>query len=43
VMKQMESLSVELIGGTPDQFRTYLKARVAELKSVSKAANLTPQ
>ena len=43
VMKQMESLGVELIGGTPDQFKTYLAARVAELKSVSKAANLVPQ
>jgi tripartite-type tricarboxylate transporter receptor subunit TctC len=43
VMKQMESLGVELIGGTPDQFGAYLKARVDELKSISKAANLTPQ
>lgn len=43
VKKQMESLGVELIGGTPDQFETYLKARVAELKSISKAANLAPQ
>jgi tripartite-type tricarboxylate transporter receptor subunit TctC len=43
VMKQMESLGVELIGGTPDQFGAYLTARVAELKSVSKAANLVPQ
>ena len=43
VKKQMDSLGVELIGGTPAQFETYLKARVEELRTVSKAANLTPQ
>jgi len=43
VQKQMDTLGVELIGGTPDRFAAYLKARVAELKSVSKAANLVPQ
>jgi tripartite-type tricarboxylate transporter receptor subunit TctC len=43
VQKQMDSIGVELIGGTPDQFAAFLKARVAELKSVSKAANLFPQ
>jgi tripartite-type tricarboxylate transporter receptor subunit TctC len=43
VQKQMDAIGVELIGGTPDQFAAYLKARVAELKSVSKAANLLPQ
>jgi tripartite-type tricarboxylate transporter receptor subunit TctC len=43
VKKQMDSLGVELIGGTPAQFETYLKARVDELRTVSKAANLTPQ
>jgi tripartite-type tricarboxylate transporter receptor subunit TctC len=43
VQKQMDSLGVELIGGTPDQFEAYLKARVAEIKAVSKAANLAPQ
>jgi tripartite-type tricarboxylate transporter receptor subunit TctC len=43
VQKQMDSIGVELIGGTPDQFAAFLKARVAELKSVSKAANLVPQ
>jgi tripartite-type tricarboxylate transporter receptor subunit TctC len=43
VKKQMATLGVELIGGTSDQFDTYLKARVAEIKGISKAANLTPQ
>ena len=43
VQKQMDSIGVELIGGTPDQFAAFLKARVAELKTVSKAANLVAQ
>jgi tripartite-type tricarboxylate transporter receptor subunit TctC len=43
VKKQMDSLGVELIGGTPAQFGAYVKARVDELKTVSKAANLAPQ
>jgi len=43
VKKQMDALGVELIGGMPDQFAVFLKARVAELKTVSKAANLVPQ
>ena len=43
VKKQMDALGVELIGGTPDRFAAFLKARMAELKTVSKAANLVPQ
>ena len=43
VKKQMDALGVELIGGTPDRFADFLKARMAELKTVSKAANLVPQ
>ncbi|HEY1472986.1 MAG TPA: tripartite tricarboxylate transporter substrate binding protein [Pseudolabrys sp.] len=43
VRRQMDSLGVELIGGTPDQFAAFLNARMAELKTVSKAANLVPQ
>jgi tripartite-type tricarboxylate transporter receptor subunit TctC len=43
VKKQMDALGVELIGGTPDRFAEFLKARMAELKTVSKAANLVPQ
>jgi tripartite-type tricarboxylate transporter receptor subunit TctC len=41
--KQMETLGVDLIGGSPDAFRSYLNARLAEMKDVSKAANLVPQ
>ena len=43
VRKQMDALGVELIGGTPDRFAAFLKARMDELKTVSKAANLVPQ
>jgi tripartite-type tricarboxylate transporter receptor subunit TctC len=43
IQKLMDSLGVELIGGAPDQFEAYLKTRVAEIKTVSKAANLVPQ
>lgn len=43
VKKQMDSLGAQLIGGTPAQFGAYVKARVEELKTVSKAANLAPQ
>lgn len=43
VKKQMDALGVELIGGTPDQFAAFLKTRMAELKTVSKAANLVPK
>jgi tripartite-type tricarboxylate transporter receptor subunit TctC len=43
IQKQMDSLGAELIGGAPDQFEAYLKARSAEIKAISKAANLAPQ
>ena len=43
VKKQMDSLGVETIGGTPDQFEAYVGAKIAEMKDVSKAANLVPQ
>jgi tripartite-type tricarboxylate transporter receptor subunit TctC len=43
VKKQMDSLGVETIGGTPDQFEAYVRAKIAEMKDVSKAANLVPQ
>ncbi len=43
VKKQMDALGVELIGGPPDRFAAFLKARMDELKTVSKAANLVPQ
>jgi tripartite-type tricarboxylate transporter receptor subunit TctC len=43
VQKQMDSLGVELIGGSPEKFKAYISARVAEIQSISKAANLVPQ
>jgi len=43
VKMQMQALGVDLIGGTPDAFKTYVNARLAEMKGVAKAANLVPQ
>ena len=43
VKKQMEALGVDLIGGSPDEFKAYINARLAEMKDVAKAANLVPQ
>ena len=43
VKKQMDLLGVETIGGTPDQFEAYVRAKIAEMKDVSKAANSVPQ
>lgn len=43
VRKQMESLGVDLIGGPPEKFKAYISARVMEIQSISKAANLVPQ
>ncbi|HZP74507.1 MAG TPA: tripartite tricarboxylate transporter substrate binding protein [Pseudolabrys sp.] len=43
VQKQLSALGAEKIGGTPEQFTEYLKARLAEMKVVAKAANLVPQ
>jgi len=43
VKKQMDSLGAETIGGTPDQFAAYVKAKVVEMSDVAKAANLIPQ
>ena len=43
VQKQMDALGVETFGGPPDRFAAYIKARVEEMKSVSKTANLVPQ
>jgi len=43
VKTQMDMLGVELIGGTPEKFADFLKARMTELKTVSKAAGLVPQ
>jgi tripartite-type tricarboxylate transporter receptor subunit TctC len=43
VKTQMQTLGVDLIGGTPEDFRAYVNARLAEMKDVAKAANLVPQ
>jgi tripartite-type tricarboxylate transporter receptor subunit TctC len=43
VQKQMDSLGVELIGGSPEKFKAYIDARLAEIQSISKTANLVPQ
>jgi tripartite-type tricarboxylate transporter receptor subunit TctC len=43
VRKQLSGLGVELIGGTPEEYGTYLKAKVAQMKIVAKAAHLTRQ
>jgi tripartite-type tricarboxylate transporter receptor subunit TctC len=43
VKSQMQALGVDLIGGTPDVFKTYVNARLVEMKDVTKAANLMPQ
>jgi tripartite-type tricarboxylate transporter receptor subunit TctC len=43
VQKKLDGLGVERIGGTPEAFGTYLKARIADMKVIAKAANLTPQ
>ena len=41
--KTLAGLGVERIGGTPEAFGAYLKAKVAEMKTVAQAANLTRQ
>jgi tripartite-type tricarboxylate transporter receptor subunit TctC len=43
VKTQMQALGVDLIGGTPDEFKAYVIARLAEMKDVAKATNLVPQ
>jgi tripartite-type tricarboxylate transporter receptor subunit TctC len=43
VKTQMQALGVDLIGGTPAEFKAYVNARLAEMKDVAKATNLVPQ
>lgn len=43
VKAQMQSLGVDLIGGTPEDFKAFMNARLADMKDIAKAANLTPQ
>jgi tripartite-type tricarboxylate transporter receptor subunit TctC len=41
--KSLSGLGVERIGGTPEAFGAYLKTKIAEMKTVAQAANLTRQ
>lgn len=43
VQKQLDTLGVERGGGSNAQFEEFIKTRVTEMKTISKAANLTPQ
>jgi tripartite-type tricarboxylate transporter receptor subunit TctC len=43
VQKQLEAIGAERVGGTPEQFAAFLKARFEEMKTVSKSAHLVPQ
>ena len=43
MQKTLLGLGLERIGGTPEAWGAYLKARIAEMKSVAQAANLTRQ
>jgi tripartite-type tricarboxylate transporter receptor subunit TctC len=43
VKAQMRAFAVDPIGGTPDDFKAYVDAGLAEIKDVAKAANLMPQ
>jgi tripartite-type tricarboxylate transporter receptor subunit TctC len=43
VQKKLTELGVERVGGTPEQFGDYLKAKVKEMEQLAKAANLQPQ
>ena len=43
VRKSLSGLGAEWIGGTPEGFGTYLTAKVAEMKTAARAANLMRQ
>jgi tripartite-type tricarboxylate transporter receptor subunit TctC len=43
VKKALSAFGVELVGGPPEVFGAYLKAKLAELKTVAEAANLVPR
>ncbi len=43
VKAQMQGLGADLIGGTPEDFKAFMTARLADMKDIAKAANLTPQ
>jgi len=43
VRKRLTDLGVERVGGTPEEFGTYLKAKVEETDRIVKAAGLKPE
>ena len=43
VKKALSAFGVELVGGPPEVFGALLQAKVAEMKIVARAANLTRQ
>jgi tripartite-type tricarboxylate transporter receptor subunit TctC len=43
IRKRLADLGVERVGGTPEEFRAYLRAKVEETDRVAKAAGLKPE
>ena len=43
IQKKLTDLGAERVGGTPQQFGDYLKAKVTEMAKIAKAAGLEPQ
>jgi tripartite-type tricarboxylate transporter receptor subunit TctC len=43
IQKRLADLGVERVGGTPEAFGIYLKAKVEETDKIAKAANLKPE
>jgi tripartite-type tricarboxylate transporter receptor subunit TctC len=43
IRKRLEALGVERVGGTPESFGVYLKAKVEETDRIAKAVGLRPQ
>jgi tripartite-type tricarboxylate transporter receptor subunit TctC len=43
VRRLLSAFGVEIVGGPPEVFGVFLKVKLAELKTVARAANLTPQ
>ena len=43
IRKRLADLGVERVGGTPEAFGAYLRAKVEETDKVAKAAGLKPE
>ena len=43
IIQKLADLGVERVGGTPEQFGSYLKDKVAEMAVIAKAAHMEPQ